>query len=773
MNTVTEVYINYNPYKIETEFRIDGKAVDSNSKIYKFIKGKRLQIWIDEIFSLISSEVNDNNLKVDFYGTIFDFEDIKKTCNSLNYKGDINIEYEYTPCRIKNLDSKIEELKELFKEMQKGPFEELKTDEVKIKFDKAMNSEFEIAVIATMSSGKSTLINGILGRKLLPAKNIACTASITSIKDVDGHDGFDAECYDINNKKICSFKQINSKKMSEINKNKSIFHTKIKGDIPKIASENMHLVIIDTPGPNSSQNQAHKNHTYRLIKNEDKPMVLYVLNATQIGIDDDSKLLSGVANEMKVGGKQTKDRFIFALNKIDNIDPDSEEENISDVIKKAEEYLKDHNIENPNIYPLSAEYANVYRMFKDGYTLTDAQNGTLMKYKLFTKKDMHMTEYVPLSKNLKEKIEEKIRNAEDDKEKALYYSGLPLIEEAINEYIQKYAVTSKIANAVNSFKKILENKKLEEKLRQDMIKDDKIREEYNRTMEALQQKLKKGEEAKKIKEEIDGLIICDTDELKSMLEKVVIVLDVVLEGTKLPDMNNILEDIKLLTLITDMNKIKCEEDMSVREVICHFKKLVENVQSDIMTDIESRIIKNFRKKAQNLLEKYKKYVKGLISVDCDLFNTNDFINIIDLPEPDELISQCLSIETIKVGEELVDNPCYTWWNPFTWYENQDVYTKVTKIDSDKLNEIYFAPLLKNFTNNISNIIGCLEKEDKKLKGFFKKEIDKLDKIVLAKAQELNEVIQDKVTLERKIREDNEKFKWLEDYNNKLNKILEI
>ena len=41
--------------------------------------------------------------------------------------------------------------------------------------------ERKIVVVATMSSGKSTLINALLSKKLLPSSNEACTATITKV----------------------------------------------------------------------------------------------------------------------------------------------------------------------------------------------------------------------------------------------------------------------------------------------------------------------------------------------------------------------------------------------------------------------------------------------------------------------------------------------------------------------------------------------------------------------------------------------------------------
>ena len=69
-----------------------------------------------------------------------------------------------------------------------------------------------------------------------------------------------------------------------------------------------------------------KNDTY-------KPLVLYILNATQLGINDDNYLLNIIRDEMNSKDKQSKDRFIFVLNKIDDFDPETE--SIEGVINNA------------------------------------------------------------------------------------------------------------------------------------------------------------------------------------------------------------------------------------------------------------------------------------------------------------------------------------------------------------------------------------------------------------------------------------------------------
>ena len=44
---------------------------------------------------------------------------------------------------------------------------------------------FEVVVVATMSAGKSTVINALIGKELLHSANEATTATITRIHDND------------------------------------------------------------------------------------------------------------------------------------------------------------------------------------------------------------------------------------------------------------------------------------------------------------------------------------------------------------------------------------------------------------------------------------------------------------------------------------------------------------------------------------------------------------------------------------------------------------
>ena len=118
-----------------------------------------------------------------------------------------------------------------------------------------------------MSSGKSTLINALLGKKLMPSKNEACTATITEILDND-EDTFCAIVHDEDENPIKEIQELTYDIMCELNADEQVHRISAEGNIPFLDARSTALMLVDTPGPNNSQNQAHKNTTYRAINSD-------------------------------------------------------------------------------------------------------------------------------------------------------------------------------------------------------------------------------------------------------------------------------------------------------------------------------------------------------------------------------------------------------------------------------------------------------------------------------------------------------------------------
>lgn len=225
-----EIFIKYNPYKVETEVQIDGKKVKSNSALN--VDDKRLQEWIEDLPKILVDECNTKSFKIVFQGTILDYEDLTSVAKEAKEKN-INIECEHIPA--KEVKDKEKAIEQIFRDIQSGPFEELKQPDVKKAFEMASSSDFEVNVVATMSAGKSTLINALLRQKLMPAKQEACTATITKIKD-SNLDDFRATVYDKNGELIETHPELTFNIMEGLNGNPVVSNINVEGNIPFVSS---------------------------------------------------------------------------------------------------------------------------------------------------------------------------------------------------------------------------------------------------------------------------------------------------------------------------------------------------------------------------------------------------------------------------------------------------------------------------------------------------------------------------------------------------------
>ncbi|SDB13879.1 dynamin family protein [Butyrivibrio sp. INlla16] len=298
-----------------------------------------------------------------------------------------------------------------------------------LEFD--VNRIFPMVVVATMSSGKSTLINALLGKDILPNRNAACTSLPVSILDDDRPT---KESVFITNKAgqtSVTSKDIDQvlEKANEDTNVKSIF---IRSHIKGVLNTDRALLVIDTPGPNNSQNSEHEQALWGLMDKINGGLILYVLNATQLGINDD-KYLIGEIKKLKTAKPNLS--VIFALNKMDEID--EEYESVEDYVKTANRYLTENGFEGSTIIPVSAMAAMVFKKALAGTKMTRSECNLFEAfYSLYVPNDYSMKKYA-ITPDLKmqfETIEVKGKTYRiGDLNQALENTGISILEDCIQK----------------------------------------------------------------------------------------------------------------------------------------------------------------------------------------------------------------------------------------------------------------------------------------------------------------------------------------------------
>ena len=64
---MAQVYVKYNPYKMETKILVNGKELEEDNILYEKIKGKRLQEWIGNFPEKLAQNLNSIEFKMKFY----------------------------------------------------------------------------------------------------------------------------------------------------------------------------------------------------------------------------------------------------------------------------------------------------------------------------------------------------------------------------------------------------------------------------------------------------------------------------------------------------------------------------------------------------------------------------------------------------------------------------------------------------------------------------------------------------------------------------------
>lgn len=226
--------------------------------------------------------------------------------------------------------------------------------------------EKRILITANMSAGKSTLINALVGKPVARTAQESCTANLCYFFNKPFEDDavhlFSSQI----NLKASNYDLMNAerKKSSYI---ASYFRTLIRPEV--------RVCFVDTPGVNSAINRNHGELTRKALADETFDKLVYVLNATRLGTEDELQYLKYVSECVP------KNKVIFVLNKLDEFK--STEDSITTSIESVQKDLHNLGYEHPVICPLSAYFALLLKMKQNGESLNADE---LDVYDLYIKK---------------------------------------------------------------------------------------------------------------------------------------------------------------------------------------------------------------------------------------------------------------------------------------------------------------------------------------------------------------------------------------------------
>ncbi len=760
---MNKVYIKYNPYTVKTEFRLDGKPIDKLSTFYDKQENIRFQEWIEPsgewegLFSELHKYFNSSEeLEIDFQGTLLDFQDLQYACDKYG-----SCFEHVTLHHIQSNDQKdrLRILKEQFEKVQHGPVAELRDPKIQESFEKALSSEFEVVVIAPMSSGKSTLINSILGTNLLPEANQATTATITRVKAENGLKTFRVSCKDRNGKVLASDQIANLDCITHLNqmadKQKNINSIDIRGSIPTISSNKVNIVFVDTPGGNNSQDETHKEIMKRAIRDENKGMILFVFNFTQLGTTDCDAVLELAAQSMKDArtGKQSRDRFMFVCNKMDEQDP--EKEPMDQVIKHIKEHLNKKGITDPNLFLTDARVCKLVRMAQSKIKMTDSEedklDGLLRPFNRETRK---LFKYASISEEKKKEFQEELDKIAKTGEirnlrAAEINSGIPALEYAITQYIEKYAQAIKIKTVHDIFMKRVEELDMKAKCRDKWSSSHKEYEKMHQELAAKRKILEKDKKLEEFKNKIDALE-ADYSAVETIKEYTVE---------------------KFTNLSYDYpEKVK---ESNANAIVNRFYNDLINMGTAIQEELDSALDNCIYKQCRQILQEYKHYLLeldrlGVFELGDYSFKKTEKFNILSLENLENVAKKVIKHKPPKYipkEKKGIVNAIKRF------FHNENGWEKWVLV-RDLIHNIT-SPLSDQFLNESDNQIQRAKEAEKKIKEFAKKNLTGIKQQVATELKEIEIATADEKKLKDTADKNRENMEWLSAFVKEMSEMLDV
>jgi hypothetical protein len=619
------IKINYDTVSFVSKIECSDSTIENNLKqSIEDNKDKRITDWFEKFIDRVKEATNNDTFSIEINGCDSFEKDFLESVIEVekNYINESKIHF-LNDSKVKERLNAVDD----FINYTLNSNETIVTKAIKPNKNRIQilrSNKVEVPVIATMSSGKSTLLNALLGENILFEDTGTATGTICTIKKNDsekftakaikGDNILDEASTDIK----VFFEKWNTRANIEKDSDLELF---LECPIKGLNSSGMELNFIDTPGPNSAQFENHKVKTQSYLKdNQDLPIVLYVLDPEKMDSKDDDSTLKAISSQFKEQ-KQNLERIIFIYNKADR--EKLENKTFKEILEKIYKFLGRYGIENPKVFPISSSYAKLAQL---NGSLKHAEKGELNGYRhKFTPIPeenyigYQLIDYASLTIKQRTHLKERITKSELDAD--LVYSGLAALKLYIEDYIANHHqkkqyrdLMSIVNNVFEEINSIIELKK--EKLEEKTV-DEQKKNEVRKKTEEEELNIKKDEAIQEITK-----IKPNTTFIKDAFKKSGDVFD----ELRAKSTKNNLEPNKAMELVKEANNI------------------IKDLEVSITTDLVSKI----NDEGQNYLRKLKNEVGNKfnlkeLSLEQKTFNAQllNKINVLDIR----------NIETYKITQK--------------------------------------------------------------------------------------------------------------------------
>ena len=238
---------------------------------------------------------------------------------------------------------------------------------------KLTEQNFQVAVLALVKSGKSTLINALIGGQYLPSSNAPETARIVRIRHQSGNG---PSLTDGNSRVATGVKDIHShlrllnaavrQRGSAPSEDELILSAPLACLDGKSMGE-YKFEVLDTPGPNEAGTDILQEKVNRLL--DDVDVIIYLLDYTKLKTKEEKKLFERLSSMRPELLKRFSERLFFIVNKIDlqnsrGLSQEKTQQYVADLLSKQVNGLQ---VSPERVLLVSAELGLLARLVAGGH----------------------------------------------------------------------------------------------------------------------------------------------------------------------------------------------------------------------------------------------------------------------------------------------------------------------------------------------------------------------------------------------------------------------
>lgn len=606
-----------------------------------------IQSWLDPIErddwqGLLATLclLGDRDIVVEFSGRKMDYEDVQISLDAQNKNGNLGVNLTYK--LVEEIPSDFEmkqNIDKAVKLMLTDEFADIvnasESDElikkyVRLKetYDEIDMREFRIIFTGTYSSGKSSTINALIGKNLLPTATGTCTARICRIVHDSHLNSLATVKYNGSPKKYyCNTSEEVQDKIRNVEESVGEIevYTDLSSLYPHGVSSDFKIVIIDTPGTDSAignntekledearrlSAKSHLEITKEILSSKQKEMIVLISGEKFEG-ENIVDLMNIIEASAEDDDRAFNDRFLFVMNICDQLSYVNPGETLENYVKKFIANIKKdpnsgriRNIVNPRVFPITSGAAlaivngyvtkpsiderntkkwELYCYYKNffeqiyGYSLSDIGDNFNQYIEEIKKKHINyhnfcLEEHCDVSKITKYKYKQELEKELSIPERVLIHSGVPALKDAIRDYIRSYAYPIKVRRLLNCFTDILVELKNWNDAKIEECENAKRNYDNADLLEKSKEKIKEQEEEKKRR------LQHEKEEMKKVKRKI--------DGIKdtIPDIDGLRSEattLKQNITCKDEWVKKSEGERIIRDIIANVDDLVEKIEETV------------------------------------------------------------------------------------------------------------------------------------------------------------------------------------------------